>query len=182
MENASKAMIIIGAVIITVLLMSVALFIYGVSQGLLKSTGESLSEQEILSFNQQWTYYDGEQTGDFVKDLLRRMIQNCVTNSEEQTRLPGLTIDKACANATHKMKVTVTVLNNKATATIIDNNNNTYYDLIKSSDYDKVLKPDSAERAYVLVRNAIETRHVYYISFEYSPKGIINRIVINYNH
>ncbi len=180
MENASKAMIIIGAVIITVLLMSVGLFIYGTSQGLLKSTGESLSEQEILSFNQQWTYYDGEQTGDSVKDLLRRMIQNCVTNSEEQARLPGLTIDKACANATHKMKVTVTVLNNKATATSIDSN--TYYDLIKSSDYDKVLKPDIAESAYVLVRNAIETRHIYYISFEYSPKGIINRIVINYNH
>ena len=180
MENASKAMIIIGAVIITVLLMSVGLFIYGTSQGLLKSTGESLSEQEILSFNQQWTYYDGEQTGDSVKDLLRRMIQNCVTNSEEQARLPGLTIDKACANATHKMKVTVTVLNNKATATSIDSN--TYYDLIKSSDYDKVLKPDIAESAYVLVRNAIETRHIYYISFEYSSKGIINKIVINYNH
>ena len=103
MENASKAMIIIGAVIITVLLMSVGLFIYGTSQGLLKSTGESLSEQEILSFNQQWTYYDGEQTGDSVKDLLRRMIQNCVTNSEEQARLPGLTIDKACADAANEI-------------------------------------------------------------------------------
>ena len=181
MENASKAMIIIGAVIITVLLMSVGLFIYGTSQGLLKSTGESLSEQEILSFNQQWTYYDGEQTGDSVKDLLRRMIQNCVTNSEEQARLPGLTIDKACATATHKMKVTVTVLNNQATATSIDDNT-TYYDLIESSDYDKVLKPDIAERAYVLVRNAIETRHIYYVSFEFSTRGIINRILINYSH
>lgn len=177
MENASKAMIIIGAVIITVLLMSVGLFIYGTSQGLLKSTGESLSEQEILSFNQQWTYYDGEQTGDSVKDLLRRMIQNCVTNSEEQARLPGLTIDKACADAANEMKVTVTVLNNNTTTDIED----TYYKMV-NTPYNETLKPDLAERAFVLVRNAIETRHIYYVSFEFSTRGIINRILINYSH
>ena len=179
MENASKAMIIIGAVIITVLLMSVALFIYGTSQGLLKSTGESLSEQEILSFNQQWTYYDGEQTGDSIKDLLRRMIQNCVTNSEEQVRLPGLTIDKACADVNNEMRVTVTILNRPNMPSIIDS---TYYDLVGTSSYNETLKPDLAERAFVLVRNAIETRHIYYVSFEFSTRGIINRILINYSH
>ena len=69
------------------------------------------------------------------------------------------------------------MLNNN-TGTIIGN---TYYDLINTR-YDERLKPDLAERAFVLVRNAIETRHIYYVSFEFSTRGIINRILINYSH
>jgi hypothetical protein len=107
------------------------------------------------------------------------MIQNCVTNSEEQARLPGLTIDKACAEVNNEMKVTVTVLNNINMPSTIGP---TYYDLVRTSSYNQTLKPDLAEHAYVLVRNAIETRHIYYVNFEYSSKGIINRIVINYTH
>lgn len=184
MENASKAMIIIGSVIVTVLIISAALFVYGRSQGLLVSTGESMSDQEKLSFNQQWTYYDGEQTGDSVKDLLRKMMKNCTINADEQTRLIGLTIDKACENpdpehpSIHGMEITISLISTTPPANFGDDT--TYYSLVLGSDYKQTLKPEDAKKAFSYVRSAIETRHVYNVKPEYSTQGIIDRIIINY--
>lgn len=183
MENASKAMIIIGAIIITVLIISAALFVYGRSQGLLLSTGESMSDQEILSFNQQWTYYDGEQTGDSVKDLLRKMIKNCTINEKEQTRLIGLTIDQACEEfdpinyPVKSMEITISLISTTPSASY--DNNTTYYSLVRTP-YNKTLMPEDAKKAFSYVRNAIETRHVYTIRPNYSTQGVIDRIIINY--
>ena len=184
MENASKAMIIIGSVIITVLIISAALFVYGRSQGLLVSTGESMSDQEKLSFNQQWTYYDGEQTGDSVKDLLRKMIKNCTINEKEQTRLIGLTIDKACDNpdpahpSINSMEITISLISTTPPANY--NEHTTYFDLVRGNGYKQTLKPEDAKKAFSYIRSAIETRHIYTIRPNYSTQGIIDRIIINY--
>lgn len=182
MENASKALIIVGALFVTLLIISAALYIYGSSQGLLKTTGESISDQEKLSFNQQWTYYDGEQTGDSIKDLLRKMMQNCDTNETEQYRLVGLEIDRACSSIDKSLNVEIKVVGNVDNVNFgTDTEPATYYSLLETSPLNVKLRPAEAKKMYALVRNAIETRHIYKVSQEYESRGIIDKIVISYN-
>lgn len=179
MENASKATIMAGAVIITVLIISAALYLYSSSQGLLKTTGENISDQEKLSFNQQWTYYDGEQLGDSVKDLLRKMMQNCSRNSTEQSRLVGLKIQVRLGADNNPEDTDISIKVNERDKLELTGSDaeSTYYNL-KSRIRD--LNPNEAKTVYSWIRSAIETRHIYKISQEFAPNGLINKIVIDY--
>ena len=179
MENASKATIIIGAVIVTVLIISAALYLYSSSQGLLKTTGENISDQEKLAFNQQWTYYDGEQLGDSVKDLLRRMMQNCSRNSTEQSRLVGLKIQVRLGADNNPENTDISIKVNETDKLQLTGSDaeSTYYNLKSKT---RVLNPNEAKTVYSWIRSAIETRHIYKISQEFAPNGLINKIVIDY--
>jgi hypothetical protein len=53
-----------------------------------------ISESEIQSFNQQWTTYEGKQGGSNIKLLLQKVIVNCNTNAQEETRLVDLAITR----------------------------------------------------------------------------------------
>ena len=179
MENASKATIIIGAVIVTVLIISAALYLYSSSQGLLKTTGENISDQEKLAFNQQWTYYDGEQLGDSVKDLLRKLMQNCSRNSTEQSRLVGLKIQvrKGADGLPENTDISIKVNESDKLELTGPDPESTYYNLKFTTG---VLNPNEAKTVYSWIRSAIETRHVYKISQEFASNGLINKIIIDY--
>ena len=179
MENASKATIIIGAVIVTVLIISAALYLYSSTQGLLKTTGENISDQEKQAFNQQWTYYDGEQLGDSVKDLLRKLMQNCSRNSTEQSRLVGLKIQvrKGADGLPEDTEISIKVNEGDNLELTGSDPESTYYNLrYKTRD----LNPNEAKTVYSWIRSAIETRHVYKIGQEFAPNGLINKIIIDY--
>lgn len=180
MENASKATIIIGAVIVTVLIISAALYLYSSTQGLLKTTGENISDQEKQAFNQQWTYYDGEQLGDSVKDLLRKLMQNCSRNSTEQSRLVGLKIQvrKGADGLPEDTDISIKVNESDKLELTGSDPESTYYNL--KSKIRRELNPNEAKTVYSWIRSAIETRHVYKIGQEFAPNGLINKIIIDY--
>ena len=82
MENASKALIIAGAILISILLISVGIMIFNSSNGLFSSATRSMSDQEKQMFNQKFTIYEGTKvSGSSVKELQRLVAAN---NADEE--------------------------------------------------------------------------------------------------
>ncbi len=63
MENASKAIIIAGAVIIVLLIISLAVYFYSQSTGVVDIFGKKISATEIKNHNNSFLVYDGEVLG-----------------------------------------------------------------------------------------------------------------------
>jgi hypothetical protein len=75
MENASKALIIAGAILLSILLISLGIMIYNQAAGVINNN--SLSEVEIATFNSKFTQYEGENVrGSSVNALLDAVMSN----------------------------------------------------------------------------------------------------------
>lgn len=72
MENASKALIIAGAILLAILLISLGIMIFGQAQDTVNNSG--MSQAQISSFNNKFIKYEGEQTGSVVKTLVNEII------------------------------------------------------------------------------------------------------------
>jgi len=74
MENASKALIIAGAILLSILIIALGMRIYNSASS---SAGNAdLSAQEVSSHNAQFEAYAGKQKGVQVKTLLNAIISN----------------------------------------------------------------------------------------------------------
>ena len=69
MENASKALIIAGAILLSILLISLGIMIFNQAQDATKNSG--MSKAEISTYNAQYTKYEGKQSGSTVKSLIQ---------------------------------------------------------------------------------------------------------------
>lgn len=81
MENASKALLIAGAILIVIVLISIGMVIVQSSQGLVTEAQDMTTEQEITAFNNRFTTYQGTQKGSAVQTLLNTVSTNNATNS-----------------------------------------------------------------------------------------------------
>lgn len=61
MENATKALMIAGAVLIAILIIGVGMLIYNSAQGTIQGATSKVSQQEIELFNNGFTQYEGKQ-------------------------------------------------------------------------------------------------------------------------
>ena len=164
MENASKALIIAGAILLSILIIAIGMYIYTSSHNSISEAGSQISEQEKTSFNQQWNTYEGAQGGNNVKALLQKVIANCNTNAEEAQRL----VDVCCTKATSSEEA--------PTATQPNHNIQINVGNAKGS------AAEDAVPALTSLRNIIEARHTYYLEIEYSAKdSLVNRIIIKYD-
>ena len=98
MENASKALIIAGAILLSILIIAIGMYIYTSSHNSISEAGSQISEQEKTSFNQQWNTFEGAQGGNNIKALLQKVISNCNTNAEEEQRLVNVYCSRAKAS------------------------------------------------------------------------------------
>lgn len=78
MENASKALIIAGSVLIAILLITVGLVIVNKSSSLTDQVEKGTNTLNIGIENKRFTQYEGEQTGSTVIQLLNEYIQSGV--------------------------------------------------------------------------------------------------------
>ena len=90
MENASKALIIAGAILLSILIIAIGMYIYNSSQNSITEAGSQIDAQEKQNFNQQWEMYEGKQSGSNVRSLISKMASNAKSNEEEDSRLPDL--------------------------------------------------------------------------------------------
>lgn len=81
MENASKALIIAGAILLAILLISLGIFVFTQAQDTLGSI--NLSEQEVLAFNNKFLAYEGTIRGSQVKQLINLIDSNNKSREEE---------------------------------------------------------------------------------------------------
>ena len=71
MENASKALIIAGAILLAILLISLGIMVFQQGQDAIKNSG--MSKAEISAFNGQFTKYEGDRRGSDVKSLIQEV-------------------------------------------------------------------------------------------------------------
>ena len=76
MENATKALMIAGAVLIAILIIGVGMMIYNSAQGSIEGATSKISQQEIEIFNSGFTQYEGNVSGSQVKALMSSVINN----------------------------------------------------------------------------------------------------------
>lgn len=81
MENASKALIIAGAILLSILLISLGIMIFNQAQDTINNSG--MSKAEISAFNNQFTKYEGTQTGTNVKSLIQEVNTSNATDAAE---------------------------------------------------------------------------------------------------
>ena len=84
MENASKALLIAGAILIVILLIGIGMLIYSRSTGVVDIAAGSMNAQEIQAFNSQFTPYEGSQRGSSVRALISAVIANNNTYTDKQ--------------------------------------------------------------------------------------------------
>lgn len=93
MENASKALIIAGAILLSILLISLGIFIFSQAQDTLESV--HMDGQEIQAFNNKFTPYEGERVrGSQVNALAQAVLSNnqsAKNNGETETK--GITMN-----------------------------------------------------------------------------------------
>lgn len=93
MENASKALIIAGAILLSILIIAIGMYIYNSSQNSIAEAGSQIDAQERQNFNQQWEMYEGKQSGSNVRALISKLASNAKANEDEASRLPDLAYD-----------------------------------------------------------------------------------------
>ena len=72
MENASKALIIAGAILLSILIIAIGMYIYNSSTNSIYSAADQISAQDQEAFNSQWTSYEENQPGSSVKSMISR--------------------------------------------------------------------------------------------------------------
>lgn len=85
MENASKALIIAGAILLSILIISLGIAIFNQASGVVNNN--AMNEVEISSFNQKFTQYEGSNVkGSQINALLNQVIQNNVTYQDDTSK------------------------------------------------------------------------------------------------
>ena len=82
MENASKALIIAGAILISILLISVGIMIMNSTSGIQDQMGAQMSATEVQTFNAQFTPYMGNgKTAAQVRSLFEAVTSSNANNA-----------------------------------------------------------------------------------------------------
>ena len=84
MENASKALIIAGAILLSILIITLGLIVYNQAREAVKNV--NLSEQEIEVFNQKFSSYEGNNvSGTQVNNLIQAVSSSNIAAARDVT-------------------------------------------------------------------------------------------------
>ena len=83
MENASKALIIAGAILLSILLISLGIMIFNQAQDTVTNSG--MTEAELTSFNNKFLKYEGKQKGSMVKSMIQDVKSSNANASDGHT-------------------------------------------------------------------------------------------------
>ena len=88
MENASKALIIAGAILISIILISIGILVVNGADSVVGGGQEQLDAQAIQAFNAQFMNYAGNKRGSTVNTLMNAVISSNATH-EQQIEIAG---------------------------------------------------------------------------------------------
>lgn len=84
MENASKALIIAGAILLSIAIIGIGMYIYTTAQQTIQSA--NMSQQEITTYNSTFVKYEGKQSGSNVKALLQTVRSHNAANKDDNSK------------------------------------------------------------------------------------------------
>ena len=113
MENASKALIIAGAILLAILIISLGILIYNQASGVVNNN--AMSEVEVQQFNQKFTQYEGGRVrGATVNSMLQSVLSNNISqDGDRKVKVTGAVqlgidatqiTDKALTGKTYDVK------------------------------------------------------------------------------
>lgn len=82
MENATKALMIAGAVLIAIMIIGIGMMIYQNASGTINGAMSSVDQISIDSFNSDILPFEGDQKGTQVKSLITKVITLNSTNKD----------------------------------------------------------------------------------------------------
>lgn len=92
MENASKALLIAGAILVCILIIGIGMVVYQSTQGTIAEGIAQMSSQEKDMFNSQFTQYAGNRVnGSSVKALLQKVRSNNTANADIEGKVVTVT-------------------------------------------------------------------------------------------
>lgn len=98
MENASKALLIAGAILVCILLIGIGMLVYQSAQGTISEAVSQMNSQEKEAFNSQFSQYAGNnRSGSQVKALLQKVSSNNVTNEGVDGKVVSVSFDSTGA-------------------------------------------------------------------------------------
>ena len=85
MEDASKALIIAGAIILAILIITLGIFIFQQASEVTRDS--SISDVEVMQFNEKFKSHEGENVrGSEINSLLSTIVQNNVANQDDTSK------------------------------------------------------------------------------------------------
>lgn len=90
MENASKALIIAGAILIAILLISVGIMLINQGRDVTETGVSGMQSQKIQTFNSQFTPYEGTKKGSEIRGLWNTVNASNATDDEHQVEITGV--------------------------------------------------------------------------------------------
>lgn len=153
MENSTKALLIAGVLLVTILIIAIGMFVYNNASGTATDTIGTMSTQEIEVFNKQFDVYEGLQSGNQLKTLMGILLTNANTNKEEPTKIPGVGINK-CVNTDKK----------QMHAPVPEPN--------EISQYIEIIGQ---------IKNKLDKKHDYWVELSYQSNGLVDYITITYD-
>lgn len=155
MENASKALIIAGAILLSILIIAIGIYVFNQANSTITGSMSSMNTQEKEAFNNNFTTYQGKQTGSNVKALLTRVAANLDTYQDEKDKVPVIILR------------TKDDTSNTLNSTILKSLN--YADTNNASNYAKQISK---------VRNKINDKHTYTVQIRIGANGLVLGIAI----
>ena len=111
MENASKALIIAGAILLSILIIGLGMFIFTQAHDVLQGT--NMDGTRVQAYNADFVSYEGAQTGISVKSLINTVLSHNRANESDPSLQIGVTLD---SNANNQEKQNTS----ESLATVID--------------------------------------------------------------
>lgn len=116
MENASKALIIAGAILLGILIVGLGMYIYQQAVGAMK--GINFDTQQIQSYNAKFEQYEGRQSGTSVIQLCNEVRAHNSSNKEDATLQISIVYG---STGTTKTEATIDTAVDFATVTAVKN-------------------------------------------------------------
>ncbi|MBR0490620.1 MAG: hypothetical protein IJJ82_01045 [Clostridia bacterium] len=149
MENASKALIIAGAILLSIVLITLGVLIIGRGQDAIDST--NIDDQVLSTWNQKFTQYEG----------------NGVNGSTVNTLLNSIISSNSIANSNGEKEKVITL-----SSSVITQNTSDCYDCIKTNG-----QPATTGLKNI-TKWAVNTKK-YNVKFDYNPKGYVAVVSIS---
>lgn len=154
MENASKALLIAGAILLSILIIAIGMFIYNSAQSTIQNSMQSMSTQEVQAFNNEFAGFEGKQQGSNIKAMIGTLIANANTYRDEPTKIPGVKFDK---------------VNNSSESKVLE------------AGVPEASAPQTYITALNTIRNSVEPKHQYWVTITNQDNGLIDAIYVTYD-
>lgn len=92
MENASKALIIAGAILLAIAIIGVGMFVFSNVQDTITGAAD-MSQQEIAAYNQTFTAYEGNIRGSRAKTLCETVLNHNLSAVDASQNVSIVTTD-----------------------------------------------------------------------------------------